>query len=75
MQMSKPVINRNPNILGGMPVFMGTRVPVRILIDHLAAGYTLHHFLDRYPTVSCKQAEQLLELVREKLAGEDEPNP
>ena len=52
MQMSKPVINRNPNILGGTPVFMETRVPVRILIDHLAAGYTLNHFLDRYPTVS-----------------------
>ena len=73
--MSKPVINRNPNILGGMPVFMGTRVPVRILIDHLAAGYTLNHILDRYPTVSRKQGEHLLELVREKLAGEDVPNP
>ena len=50
--MSNPVINRDPNIMSGTPVFMGTRVPVSILIDHLLGGYTLNYFLDHYPSVS-----------------------
>ena len=71
--MSNTLINRNPNIMSGAPVFMGTRVPVSILIDNLLGGYTLDYFLDHYPSVSREQAEQFLELVRETLAGEDEP--
>lgn len=71
--MSKALINRNPNILGGTPVFMGTRVPVNILIDHLLGGYTLNYFLDQYPTVSREQAVQFFELVRETLVADDEP--
>ena len=71
--MSNTLINRNPNIMSGAPVFMGTRVPVSILIDHLSGGYTLDYFVDHYPSVSREQAEQFLELVRETLAAEGEP--
>ena len=70
--MSNAVINRNPNILGGTPVFMGTRVPVRILMEHLGAGYNLDYFLDNFPTVSRAQAVQLLELATEKLTADTE---
>ena len=73
--MSNTVINRNPNILGGTPVFMGTRVPVRILMEHLGAGYNLNYFLDNFPTVSREQAVQLLALATEKLTTEPEAAP
>lgn len=46
------LIDRNPDILGGTPVFRGTRVPVRILMEHLEAGDRLDEFLDDYPTVT-----------------------
>ena len=67
--MSNTVINRDPEILGGTPVFMGTRGPVCILIEHLEEGYTLDYFLDHFPTVSREQAIQLLELATEKLTA------
>lgn len=67
--MSNTVINRDPEILGGTPVFMGTRVPVCILMEHLEEGYTLDYFLDHFPTVSREQAIQLLELATEKLTA------
>ena len=54
------VIDRNPAILGGTPVFAGTRVPVRILMEHLEAGDRLEDFLADYPTVSRNQAVALL---------------
>ena len=49
------IIDRNPGILGDTPVFMGTRVPVRILMEHLEAGDRLGEFLDDYPTVKREQ--------------------
>ena len=55
------IIDRNPGILGGTPVFTGTRVPVRILMEHLEAGHRLDEFLDDYPTVKREQAVALLE--------------
>lgn len=61
------VIHSNPNILGGTPVFRGTRVPVRTLIDHLVAGDPLDKFLDHFPTVSREQAVAVLELAKERL--------
>ena len=54
--MIDTLIVRNAAILGGTPVFSGTRVPVRILIEHLEAGDRLDDFLDSYPTVSRYQA-------------------
>jgi uncharacterized protein (DUF433 family) len=50
------VVHSDPDILGGTPVFVGTRVPVRTLLDYLSAGDTLEEFLDHFPTVSREQA-------------------
>lgn len=48
----KSLINIDPEILGGQPVFTGTRVPVESFFDHLEAGITLDEFLDDFPSVS-----------------------
>ena len=66
--MSGSPIDRNPDILGGTPVFAGTRVPVRILMEHLEAGDRLDDFLDDYPSVSRDQAVALLEEAKVMLA-------
>ena len=54
------VVHRDPEILGGTPVFVGTRVPVQILTDHLKGGATLDEFLDDFPSVRRSQAEDFL---------------
>lgn len=59
--MSDGLIERNPDILGGTPVFAGTRVPVRILMEHLEAGDRLDDFLTDFPTVTRSQAVAVLE--------------
>ena len=59
--MADKIIERNPGILGGTPVFAGTRVPVRILMEHLETGDRLDEFLDDFPTVTREQAVALLE--------------
>ena len=61
--MKVDVININPEIMGGTPVFKGTRVPIETLFDHLENGITIDAFLDDYPTVSKEQVIQVLELV------------
>jgi len=61
------VIHADPDILGGTPVFVGTRVPVRTLVDYLEAGDRLDEFLDHFPTVSREQAVAALELAKEML--------
>jgi uncharacterized protein (DUF433 family) len=60
------VISRNPKILGGTPVFTGTRVPVEALFDHLRAGYTIEYFLEQFPTVQREQVEALLDEAKAK---------
>ena len=67
--MTDTLIVRNAAILGGTPVFSGTRVPVRILIEHLEAGDRLDDFLDSYPTVSRYQAVGVLKRLKTMLAG------
>lgn len=59
--MADVLIERNPDILGGTPVFAGTRVPVRILIENLEAGDSLDEFLEDFPSVSRQQAIAVLE--------------
>jgi uncharacterized protein (DUF433 family) len=60
--MSAPsVVHRNPNIQGGAPVFRGTRVPLRNLIDYLEAGDDLDTFLDDFPSVTRDLAIAALE--------------
>jgi len=70
--MTHLIINRDPEILGGTPVFTGTRVPVRILFEHLEAGDSLDDFLDSFPTVSREQATQLLVLAMKQIVEPDE---
>ena len=68
------VVSSNPQTLGGTPVFTGTRVPVKNLIDYLEAGDSLEEFLDDFPSVSREQAVAALELAKEALvtiAGSD----
>jgi uncharacterized protein (DUF433 family) len=62
--MNAAIIHSDLDTLGGEPVFVGTRVPVRTLIDYLAAGDTLEEFLDHFPTVSRKQAVAAMEQAR-----------
>lgn len=57
-------------ILGGQPVFKGTRVPIQSLIDHLKAGDSLEDFLDGFPSVKREQAQALLEFAHESLLKE-----
>lgn len=61
------VVHSNPNILGGTPVFVGTRVPLQNLIDCLEAGDSLDDFLASFPSVTREQAIAALELAREAL--------
>lgn len=63
--MSRLVIHRDPEIQGGVPVFVGTRVPLKNLFDSLEAGDDLNQFLEDYPSVSRDQALAALELARE----------
>ena len=70
--MTQSIINRDPEILGGTPVFKGTRVPVKAIFDYLEAGDSLEEFLDDFPSVKRKQAVGLLEIARERLTGTDE---
>ncbi len=60
-----PVIIRDPDVLGGTPVFAATRVPVQTLLDYLEAGHPLDEFLDDFPTVRREQATALLELLKQ----------
>lgn len=70
--MTEELINRDPEILGGTPVFMGTRVPIRILFEHLEAGDSLEVFLEDFPSVSREQATQLLNLALARLSDSNE---
>ena len=57
----KQIVHSDPEILGGTPVFVGTRVPVQALLDFLEGGDTIEDFLDNYPGVSRDQAVAFLE--------------
>ena len=67
------VVHRDPLILGGTPVFVGTRVPAKILFDYLEAGDSLDVFLDEFPSVSRAQAVAALGLARELIAPDAHP--
>ena len=60
------VVHSDPEILGGTPVFVGTRVPLQNLIDYLEAGDTIDEFLDSFPSVTREQAIAALEIARTK---------
>ena len=63
--MATTVIVRDPEVLGGIPCFRGTRVPFQNLLDYLEAGDTLDQFLDQFPTVTRQMAIEALETAQE----------
>ena len=58
---SSELITVNPEVLGGTPVFKGTRVPVRTLFEYLERGYSLEEFLECFPSVTKEMARRMLE--------------
>lgn len=69
MSLNNGIIVKDPEILGGTPVFRGTRVPLQALFDYLEGGETLEEFLEGYPTVSREMAISALEQARELLTA------
>ena len=69
MPNTAPVVHSDPDILGGTPVFVGTRVPFRNLIDYLERNHSLEEFLDSFPSVSREQAVASLEAAHEALSA------
>lgn len=63
------IISASPEIMGGTPVFVGTRVPVQTLLDYLKAGESIDDFLDGFPTVTREQVIALLEEAEKQLVG------
>lgn len=73
MPTTTNVVHIDPEILGGTPVFVGTRVPVQSLFDHLAGGETLDEFLRQFPSVRREQAMAALEIARDELLTRARP--
>ena len=71
--MKQPIIHSDPEVQGGVPVFCGTRVPVKNLFDFLEAGDSLDQFLHSFPSVSREQAVGALELAREAIVPDAHP--
>lgn len=67
MSPSKKLIEQRKDILGGTPVFKGTRVPVKTFFEYLEADHSIHEFLEDYPTVSRPQAIDVLESFKNQL--------
>jgi uncharacterized protein (DUF433 family) len=64
---SKPVVHSDPEVMGGTPVFVGTRVPFQTLLDYLKAGEPLAEFLEDFPSVTRDQAIAALEQAKDAL--------
>jgi uncharacterized protein (DUF433 family) len=67
------VLRSDPEILGGTPVFAGTRVPIQTFVDYLEAGDSINDFLDDFPTVTREQTVAALELAKEMLVAHANP--
>ena len=65
--MMEKVINVDKEILGGTPVFIGTRVPIKSLFDYLEEGETISEFLEDFPTVKKEQVERVLKISQKLL--------
>lgn len=70
MASSENVIIRDPDLLGGTPVFRGTRVPFQALLDSLEGGQTLGEFLEDFPTVTREAAVHALEHAKALVVGQ-----
>ena len=64
------VYHSDPDVMGGTPVFQGTRVPVQTLLDYLEGGETLDEFLEGFPGVSREQAIAFLEMAKDALLAD-----
>ncbi|MBI3000596.1 MAG: DUF433 domain-containing protein [Deltaproteobacteria bacterium] len=73
--MKSSVVSSNPEVMGGTPVFRGTRVPVQTLIDYLEAGESISDFLDGFPTVAKEQVIAFLEEAKERVLAEFQNSP
>ena len=73
MKQTEPVIHSDPEIMGGTPVFVGTRVPLATLLDCLEAGQPLSEFLEDFPTVTRELAVAALEQAKEALLARARP--
>ena len=73
MPTLESVIRCDPEVLGGTPVFAGTRVPFKNLMDYLAAGDSLERFLDHFPSVTREQAVAALEMAGDLLTSRANP--
>ena len=67
MATTQTIINVDPGILGGKPVFMGTRVPIEIFWDYLEGGYSMDEFLAQYPSVKRELCVGLVTAARDKV--------
>ena len=65
--MQQNVVSRDPEVLGGTPVFAKTRVPVQALLDYIEEGQSLQAFLDDFPSVCRAQAIAVLEQLKDLL--------
>ena len=74
MAQLSEIVHSDPEILGGTPVFVGTRVPIQSLFDYLEGGETLDEFLRQFPTVKRKQAIAALDLARTTLLAGAHPS-
>lgn len=67
--MQKPIVTCSPDVLGGTPVFAGTRVPVQTLIEYLEGGDTIDDFLEGFPTVTRQQVIAFLEEAKNRVVA------
>lgn len=67
--MEKPVVSCKPEVMGGTPVFSGTRVPVQTLLDYLEAGESIDDFLEGFPSVTREQVIAFLEQAKNHLVA------
>lgn len=65
--MEQPIISRNQDVMGGAPVFSGTRVPVQTLLDYLETGDSIDDFLEGFPSVRREQVVAFLEEAKNRL--------
>jgi uncharacterized protein (DUF433 family) len=65
--MKRSIVSRDPEIMGGTPVFSGTRVPIQTFIEYLEAGDSIDQFLEGFPSVTREQLIAFLEEAKDKL--------
>ena len=74
MNDASRIVQRSNKVMGGTPVFSGTRVPIQTLLDYLEAGDRLDDFLDEFPTVTREKAVAFLELAKEAAVAQARPS-